>query len=117
MVFNYGMNVVVGLYATDPTHAVWVWQVIETVAQGIGGAGGELLGGVRILLFKFGGLSNEGSVKAAELVWNCDRGRGSRLCRARTQCFFDCFRVAPDRVVHLGGDRLASHLTQCRGIG
>lgn len=50
MVFNYGMGAVVGLYATDPTQAIWVWQVIESVAQGLGGAGGELLGGLWILL-------------------------------------------------------------------
>jgi hypothetical protein len=50
MVFNYGMEAVVGLYATDPTKAVLVWQAIEPVAQGLGGAGGELLGGLWILL-------------------------------------------------------------------
>ncbi len=50
MVFNYGMGAVVGLHATNPTQAVWVWQVIEPVAQGLGGAGGELLGGLWILL-------------------------------------------------------------------
>jgi hypothetical protein len=29
---------------------VWAWQVIEAVAQGLGGAGGELLGGAWLLL-------------------------------------------------------------------
>lgn len=50
MVFNYGMEAVVGLYAIDPPQAVWAWQVLETVAQGVGGAGGELLGGLWVLL-------------------------------------------------------------------
>lgn len=50
MVFNYGMEAVVGLYANDPPQAVWAWQVLETVAQGLGGAGGELLGGLWLLL-------------------------------------------------------------------
>lgn len=50
MVFNYGMEAVVGLYAIDPPQAVWSWQVLETVAQGVGGAGGELLGGLWVLL-------------------------------------------------------------------
>lgn len=50
MVFNYGMEAVVGLYAIDPPQAVWTWQVLETVAQGVGGAGGELLGGLWVLL-------------------------------------------------------------------
>ena len=50
MVFNYGMETVVRLYAVDPHQAVWAWQVLETVAQGLGGAGGELLGGLWLLL-------------------------------------------------------------------
>lgn len=54
MVFNYGMEAVVGMYATDPLQAVWAWQVLETVAQGLGGAGGELLGGLWLLLVSWG---------------------------------------------------------------
>lgn len=50
MVFNYGMGAVVALHATHPDQAVWAWQVIEPVALGLGGSGGELLGGVWILL-------------------------------------------------------------------
>ena len=54
MVFNYGMGTVVTLYASDPSRAVWLWQAFETVAQGIGGAGGELLGGLWMLLVSWG---------------------------------------------------------------
>jgi hypothetical protein len=59
MVFNYGMGAVVGLYATDPTQAVWAWQTIEATAQGLGGAGGELLGGMWILLVSWAGLRTQ----------------------------------------------------------
>ena len=50
MVFNYGMGVVVELYATSPAQAVSTWQVIEPVAEALGSSGGEILGGVWILL-------------------------------------------------------------------
>lgn len=50
MVFNYGMKSVVDLYAVDPHQAVWTWQALEATAQGLGGAGGELLGGLWLLL-------------------------------------------------------------------
>ncbi len=50
MVFNYGMGVVVRLYTSAPDQAVSAWQVIEPVAEALGGSGAELLGGVWILL-------------------------------------------------------------------
>ncbi len=50
MVWNYGMTTVVGLAKTDPTQARLVWQAIEPVSQALGGAGGELLGGLWIAL-------------------------------------------------------------------
>lgn len=50
MVFNYGMGVVVRLYATAPDQAVSAWQALEPTAEALGGAGGELLGGVWMLL-------------------------------------------------------------------
>lgn len=56
MVFNYGMGAVVGLYATDPAQAVLVWQAIEPVSLGLGGSGGELLGGLWILLVSWAAL-------------------------------------------------------------
>jgi hypothetical protein len=64
MVFNYGMGAVVGLYATDPTRAVSVWQAIEPVAQGLGGAGGELLGGLWILLVSWAAFRTEALPRA-----------------------------------------------------
>jgi hypothetical protein len=50
MVFNAGMAAVVGLHGNDPAQAVSAWQAIEPVAQGLGGSGGELLGGLWVLL-------------------------------------------------------------------
>lgn len=50
MVFNAGMAAVVGLHGANPVQAVAVWQAIEPVAQGLGGSGGELLGGLWVLL-------------------------------------------------------------------
>lgn len=50
MIFNYGMTTIVALAETDPTQASLVWQTIEPVAQALGGAGGELLGGLWVLL-------------------------------------------------------------------
>ena len=50
MVFNAGMAAVVGLHGTNPAQAVSAWQAIEPVAQGLGGSGGELLGGLWVLL-------------------------------------------------------------------
>jgi hypothetical protein len=50
MVFNYGMGAVIRLYATAPDQAVSAWQAIDPVAEALGGSGGEILGGVWILL-------------------------------------------------------------------
>jgi len=50
LIFNAGVAAVAGLHATDPAQAVAAWQAIEPVAQGLGGSGGELLGGLWVLL-------------------------------------------------------------------
>jgi Domain of unknown function (DUF4386) len=50
MIFNAGMEAVVGLHGTNPVQAVSVWQAIEPVTDGLGGSGGELLGGLWVLL-------------------------------------------------------------------
>jgi hypothetical protein len=50
MVFNHGMAVVVDQHATDPQQAAATWQVIEPMADALGGAGGDLLGGLWFLL-------------------------------------------------------------------
>lgn len=50
LVYLVGMESVVELHATDPAAAVTAWQAIEPVALGLGGAGGEILGGTWVLL-------------------------------------------------------------------
>jgi len=50
MIFNYGMTTIVALAKTDPGQARLAWQTIEPVAQALGGAGGEILGGLWVLL-------------------------------------------------------------------
>ncbi len=50
MIFNAGMAAVVELHGTNPAQAVSAWQAIEPVANGLSGSGGELLGGLWVLL-------------------------------------------------------------------
>lgn len=50
MIFNYGMTTIVALDKADPAQAQAAWLGIEPVAQALGGAGGELLGGLWIFL-------------------------------------------------------------------
>jgi hypothetical protein len=50
MIWNYGMTTIVALAKTDPAQAQLVWQAIEPVSSALGGAGGEILGGLWILL-------------------------------------------------------------------
>jgi len=50
LIFNAGVAAVVELHAANPAQAVSAWQAIEPVAQGLGGSGGELLGGLWVLL-------------------------------------------------------------------
>lgn len=60
MVFNAGMTAVVERYASDPAQAASMWQAIEPVAQGLGGSGGEVLGGLWVLLVSYAGLRASG---------------------------------------------------------
>jgi hypothetical protein len=64
MIFNAGMAAVVGLHGTSPAQAVSAWQAIEPVADGLGGSGGELLGGLWVLLVSVAALRTGGLPKA-----------------------------------------------------
>lgn len=60
-VSNAGIAPVVALYGKDPAQAALGWMAIESVANGLGGANGEILGGLLMLLvswaaFRAGGL-------------------------------------------------------------
>lgn len=63
-VSNMGMNTVVDLYSTDPAQAATVWMAIESVANGLGSAGGEILGGTWVLLVSWAALRGRGLSKA-----------------------------------------------------
>ncbi len=60
MVFNAGMAAVVAQYPSDPGHAVSTWQAIEPVSEGLGGSGGEILGGLWVLLVSYAALRTSG---------------------------------------------------------
>jgi hypothetical protein len=64
MVFNAGIAPVVALFAQDPAQAAMVWLAIETVANGLGGANGEVLGGLWTLLVSWAALRNGGLPRA-----------------------------------------------------
>jgi Domain of unknown function (DUF4386) len=63
LIFNAGAAAVVELHGTDPGQAVAAWQAIEPVAQGLGGSGGELLGGLWVLLVSVAALRTGGLPK------------------------------------------------------
>ncbi len=50
MVANAGLAAIAPLYSQDPAQAALSWQGIETVANGLGNANGEILGGMWVLL-------------------------------------------------------------------
>ncbi len=56
MVANAGIAPVVALYAKDPAQAALAWQGIEIVANGLGNANGEILGGLWVLLVSLAAL-------------------------------------------------------------
>jgi hypothetical protein len=56
MVANAGITPVVALYAKDPAQAALTWQGIESVANGLGNANGEILGGLWALLVSLAAL-------------------------------------------------------------
>jgi hypothetical protein len=67
MVFTYGMTTVEPLVDTDEDRAIAVWQGVEPVAHGLGGAGGELLGGLWVLLVSWVALRS--AVLPRALAW------------------------------------------------
>jgi hypothetical protein len=58
MIFNYGMTTVAALAEEDTAQAQTAWLAIEPVAQALGGAGGEILGGLWVLLVSAVALRN-----------------------------------------------------------
>ena len=68
MVANAGIAPAVALYATDPGQAALTWQAIETVANGLGNANGEILGGLWALLVSLAALRAGGLTKGLNLL-------------------------------------------------
>lgn len=60
LVFNAGMAAAVGLHPGDPAGATALWQAVEPVANGLGGSGGEFLGGLWVLLVSVAALRAHG---------------------------------------------------------
>ena len=68
MVANAGIAPVVALYAKDPAQAALAWQGIETVANGLGNANGEILGGLLTLLVSLAALRAGGLPKGLNIL-------------------------------------------------
>src|SRR3990172_9210579 len=68
MVANAGITPVVALYAKDPTQAALTWQGIESVANGLGYANGEILGSLLTLLVSLAALRAGGLPKGLNIL-------------------------------------------------
>ena len=68
MVANAGLATVVALYAKDPAQAVLTFQGIEAMANGLGNANGEILGGMWTLLVSLAALRGGGRTKALVIL-------------------------------------------------
>ena len=68
MVANAGLATVVALYAKDPAQAALTWQGIEAVANGLGNANGEILGGPLTLLVSLAALRAGGLPKGLNIL-------------------------------------------------
>ena len=68
MVANAGLSTVVALYAKDSAQAVLTFQSIEAMANGLGNANGEILGGMWTLLISLSALRTNGLPKALNIL-------------------------------------------------
>ena len=68
MVANAGLATIVPLYAKDPAQAALTWQGIEAVANGLGNANGEILGGPLTLLVSLAALRAGGLPKGLNIL-------------------------------------------------
>ena len=68
MVANAGLATIVPLYAKDPAQAALTWQGIEAVANGMGNANGEILGGTWTLLLSLAALRSGALLKALSIL-------------------------------------------------
>jgi len=68
MIANAGLATVIALYAKDTAQAVLTFQGIETVANGLGNANGEILGGMWTLLVSIAALCAGGLPKGLNIL-------------------------------------------------
>ena len=68
MIANAGLATVIALYAKDTAQAVLTFQGIETVANGLGNANGEILGGMWTLLVSIAALRAGGLPKGLNIL-------------------------------------------------
>ena len=103
------MAAVVGLHGTNPAQAVAAWQAIEPVAQGLGGSGGELLGGLWVLLVSVAALRTGALPKVLNWLGVAIGAAGVVSVVAGTQRRGIRLRLAGDRVVRVAGRGHAAH--------
>jgi hypothetical protein len=58
-VFTMGMKNVIALQAADPAGAASAWWIIESIADGLGGGSGEVVGGPWVLLVSWASLRSK----------------------------------------------------------
>lgn len=63
-VFTFGMKSVLALRATDAAGAASAWSTIESIANGLGGGSGEIVGGPWVLLVSWAGMHSLGLPRA-----------------------------------------------------
>ena len=68
MIANAGLATVIALHAKDPAQAVLTFQGIETVANGLGNANCEILGGMWTLLVSIAALRSGGLPKGLNIL-------------------------------------------------
>ena len=68
MVANAGLSTVAALYAKDPAQAVLTFQGMEAMANGLGNANGEVLGGMWTLLVSVAALRTGGLPKGLTIL-------------------------------------------------
>jgi hypothetical protein len=67
MIETFGMTTIVDMYRTNPAGAINAWGIIEPVANALGSAGGELIGGTWTLLVCL--IALRGRVLPRSLSW------------------------------------------------
>jgi len=68
MVANAALTSVVALNPTNPSQAALVWQAVESVANGLGNANGEILGGLMTLLISLAAFKSAGLPKGLSIL-------------------------------------------------